>query len=256
MKHDTYLYRFLLIATAAGGLVAACDRHRTPPEPDTSAAQAVPAQTLPARAPASSAATDTNNKMPYGAAAPMAPGTDGVRPPTSTADALSGRTPERIMNNAPTGAGPDGAGSALSATELTFITQAMDAGLFNLRMGQLATDRANDSAVKSYAALLVTDQIALNSGLQQLAKQLGTTMPDSLSEPRQRALDQLARTSEQDFDRQFLALAGVSELQATIELFERTGRETRQPLVRSFVLATLPTLRGHLTVAERLPTKG
>src|SRR5690606_41175355 len=56
-------------------------------------------------------------------------------------------TPEAIVNATPTGSGQAGGtttpgGSvALSATEMAFITQAGDAGLFDLRIGQRSEER-------------------------------------------------------------------------------------------------------------------
>ena len=249
-KHTLSVGRLLALGIVASGLLSACERRQTPPPPTI----------LMSEGPDRSSQPEVP-KVPYGAAAPMAPGTDGVRPQvvvveSNVSPAVAASSLDAAASALPTGGTPPPATVPLSATEMTFITQAMDAGLFDLRMGQLAADRANDSMVKSYAALLVTDQMALNNGLQQLARQLGVPLQDSLSEPKQRVLDGLARTGELEFDRQFMGAAGVMEHQTTIELFERTGRETRNPVVQAFVLATLPTLRAHLTAAQRLPTRG
>jgi putative membrane protein len=202
----------------------------------------------------------------------MAPGTDGVRGadasrmaglPTGLDQApIPAQSPDALVNALPTAAGATNVTTnaapsvALSATEMAFITQASEAGLFDLRIGQLGIERATNSAVKSYAAMLVADQASLNNGLQQLARRLGVPVPSSLSEPKQQLIDGLARTGTVDFDQQFISAVGVRDHAATIELFERTGRETRHPLVRNFVLNTLPTLRAHLSAAEKLPVKG
>lgn len=245
MKHQIHTRRCVGLLALMSGFLSACDRAPAPPPPititlqnegDGKAASAPPQAT----------------KLPYGAAAPMAPGTDGIKPVDMAA------TPERLISAAPTGAGSAASAAevAVSATELTFLTQAFDSGMFNLRMSQMAVDRANDSTVKSYASLMLADQTALNSGLKELARQLRLPVPATLSEPRQRTLDSIARANGGEFDRLFLAAAGAGALQATVELFERTGRETRHPLVRDFVFATLPTLRADLAAAERLPGVG
>lgn len=253
MKRTLSICRFLASVVATSCALSACERHQAPPPPSIHMSEG------PDRS-SQTSQTDVP-KLPYGAAAPMAPGTDGLRPPVAmvegiASDAQAASSPENVTNSMPTGAGPTAASVPLSATELTFITQAIDAGLFDLRVGQLGTDRANDSLVKSYAALLVTDQVALNNGLQQLARQLNVPVQNSLSEPKQRVLDSLARTSALEFDRQLMGAVGIQAQQATTELFERTGRETRNPLVQAFVLANLPTLRARLTTAQRLPIKG
>lgn len=259
------------VAAALVGSLAlgACDRNTAPPQqPKTHVIELTRADT-PSSQNASAGGTP---KAPYGAAAPMAPGTDGVRTAAEEAAPAGIRTgldqapisagaPEAIVNRTPTGAGAvssTGAATsvALSATEMAFLTQATDAGLFDLRMGQLGVERASNSAVKSYAAMLVADQATLNNGLQQLAGKLNVPLPTSLSEPRQQRVDALARMGNVEFDQQFVNAVGVHDHAQTVELFERTGRETRHPLVRAFVLHALPTLRAHLNAAERLPVKG
>jgi len=264
----------LILGMAASG----CDRNTAPPTPKTHVIEFTRGgdSSSPSAPVAPVNPSTVSPRLPYGAAAPMAPGTDGARTTTGVGQ-TSGHagvpvgldqpplpldTPEAIVNATPTGSGQAGGtttpgGSvALSATEMAFITQAGDAGLFDLRIGQLGTERATHSAVRSYAAMLVADQAALNNGLQQLSRQLGVPLPASLSEPRQQVLDRLARTGAEDCDRQFVNAVGVRDHAATIELFERTARETRHPLVREFVFHTLPTLRAHRGVAERLPFKG
>ncbi|MFT3859579.1 MAG: DUF4142 domain-containing protein [Aquabacterium sp.] len=258
--------RFLWTLMAAGVFVfSGCDRNTAPPQqPTTHVIELTRGDNSADSVNRTSAAVDTP-KLPYGAAAPMAPGTDGARvaalPTGLDQPPLPTGTPEALVNNTPTGAGMPATQTpapsvALSATEMAFLTQATEAGLFDLRMGQLGVERASHSAVKSYAAMLVTDQATLNSGLQQLARQLNVPLPASLSEPKQQLVDNLARTGTLDFDQRFVNAVGSRDHAATIELFERTGRETRHPLVRSFVFNTLPMLRAHLTAAERLPVKG
>lgn len=247
-------------------VLTGCDRNTAPPQqPTTHVIELTRSDSSADSVNRASAAAETP-KLPYGAAAPMAPGTDGARavatiPTGLDQPPLPTGTPEALVNNTPTGAGMPAAQTpapsvALSATEMAFLTQATEAGLFDLRMGQLGVERASHSAVKSYAAMLVADQATLNSGLQQLARQLNVPLPASLSEPKQQLVDNLARTGTLDFDQRFVNAVGTRDHAATVELFERTGRETRHPLVRAFVLNTLPMLRAHLTAAERLPIKG
>ena len=75
---------------------------------------------------------------------------------------------------------PASTAPALTATELAFVTQAIEAGLFDLRVGQLGAERASHTAVRSYAALLVNDQTTMNRNLQQLARRLGVPVPATM----------------------------------------------------------------------------
>lgn len=247
---------------ALGGLTA-CERQQSPPRPVSGAVGAEASPSSRADPVVSTVPSTVQPGAGEGAAAPAAAGTDMGRPLLGHVDPPPAVTtsPETTLANAPPAAGipvppPASMASALTATELAFVTQAIEAGLFDLRVGQLGVERASHTAVRSYAALLVNDQTAMNRNLQQLARRLGVPAPTSLSEPRQRILDDLARASDAEFDRQFVHVAGARAQQDTVALFERTGRDTRDQQVRSFVLLALPTLRAHLSAAERLPVRG
>ncbi|MGE5450669.1 MAG: DUF4142 domain-containing protein [Acidobacteriota bacterium] len=235
--------------------LSGCERHHPPAPSPVAAVDAGPSPVIQSGVevprPATVAAT-----LPYGASAPIAPGSDGVPASATAVTPRVALAPERQIDLAPTGAGPAASAVPLTSTELNFLTQAMEAVVFHIRASQLALDRANDSAVKSYAALLVADQPKVSSSLQALARQMGLPLPETLSEPKQRVLDKLARTAQSDFDKEYLASAGIDDQHEVIALFEKTWRETRDPGLRSFVMATLPTLQAHLSAAERLPLHG
>ena len=123
-------------------------------------------------------------------------------------------------------------------------------------MARLAADHASDSAVKSYAAMLVDQRSATNDKLRQLAATGGVELPTGVPSDKQKLIDKLSKASGADFDKQFVQTVGVKENRDAIDLFERASKTAKSPEVREFANATLPTLKAQLDAAQKLPKKG
>lgn len=254
--HVTAPWGILIFIVLNAVLLTACDK--TAPR-----AQADDAHAIADASHATEAGTTfrSASQLPYGASAPIAPGSDGQ---------------PLIPGNAPPSAGPESNGNVtpsspqasstvvelapspamLNATEAQFFAQAAEALIFEARAAEIAVDRADDSAIKSYAAMLITDQSAVAGGLQQLALRLRVPLPVSLSLARQQALDGLVQSTPESFDRRFVQVAGSRALQSTISLFEQTVREAQDPSIRDYASAALAILQAHLSAAQKLPIQG
>ncbi|MDE2400118.1 MAG: DUF4142 domain-containing protein [Burkholderiales bacterium] len=169
--------------------------------------------------------------------------------------------PNSTVESQPPGAGmpsttaaqPALSSAALSSVERNFVVRTAAAEQFELAVARLAADKAIDSAVKSYAAMLVNDHSPASQKLQQLASSHNLTLPSSLSADKQKELDSLTKASGADFDRRFMQTVGMKDQKEDVDLFEKTSREAKDPDVKEFVQMTLPTLRAHLSAAQNLP---
>jgi putative membrane protein len=181
---------------------------------------------------------------------------------TATGDTTLARNtpPDTLLGNEPTGAGmpsapsPTAATAVLSSAEKKFLTDAASGGQYELAVAQLATTQATDSTVKSYAAMLVSDHTQANQKLAQLAQRHNVVLPSALPPEKQRVIDQLAKATGPEFDRQFIQLVGLHDHKTDISLFEKASREAKDSEVREFAASTLPTLRAHLSAAQNLPS--
>lgn len=246
--HTAGSHRWLLVLLGAAALLSlgACNRNNTPqvasttaPDPNINPVEAA------------SIATDQSNRntsvastQPYGASAPMAAGSD------------QGSLPGAMTEAQPTGAGINSSTAQVGAPEIQFITEAAAGGLFEVRVAQLAAQKANDTTVKSYASMLLEDHTAANEKLRQLAAGLRVSLPTDISEDNKKVLERLGQASGNDFDRQFVETVGIKDHKDDIAKFEKVGNTTANASVRTFALATLPTLRAHLRAAQKLPVKG
>lgn len=186
-------------------------------------------------------------------------GTSGVPMGSAQPDESSAASASGLIDNAPTGAGVPASGvnsasaAALSPAERSFVMEAAQGGQFEVAAARLAADKATDSAVKSYGAMLVTDHTNANQKLQQLASRHGLTLPSSLPADKQKELDKLSQASGHEFDRQFVQMVGLKDHKADISMFEKAEREGKDADLHAFIQTTLPTLKAHLSAAQNLP---
>ena len=226
----------LAVALAALLALTACDRAGDPVRPITGSSDVSRRD--------SGVASNDVARVPGGATAEAA-----------TSDAgTPGPSPGSVVERQPTAAGISGAAEpALSAADRKFIAEAAEEGLFEVAVATLAADRAEDSAIKAFAAMLADHHGSVNDRLRSIAQNRSVPLPASLTPAKQQELDRLSSASGSDFDRQFIQTVGIRDHKNDIALFEKASQTTQDPDVRSFVQSTLLTLKEHLTQAQKLP---
>lgn len=142
----------------------------------------------------------------------------------------------------------------LSSSDKGFIKDAAVDGLYEVEIGKIASERASDPAVKSFAQMLVTHHSAANDELKQLASARNVEVPTELPMLKRRSVERLSKMSGSEFDREFVNKVAIKEHQKDIKRFEEASREAKDPEVRAWAAKTLPTLRQHLADAQKLPT--
>ncbi len=144
------------------------------------------------------------------------------------------------------------AAGTLSKGDRTFIEKAAGGGMFEVKVSQMATEKAADPAVKSFAEMLVKDHTAANEKLKQIAQQKSVQLPTAMPKKQQHELDKLSKKSGADFDRSYIAEVGLSDHHQDIEMFEKESKKGQDADVTAFATNTLPTLQKHLQAAEQL----
>ena len=162
------------------------------------------------------------------------------------------RSPGEMSGNVAT-SGTSSSTAPLPMEDIGFITQAAESGQFEVEVGRLAAEKAASPDVKAFAQMLVTDHGAANDQLRQLATSHNLALPASLPDAKKKELDELAKLSGAEFDRQFVKMAAVHDHEKDVAEFEKASQSAKSPDVRQFAQSTLPTLKKHLAAAEKLP---
>lgn len=145
--------------------------------------------------------------------------------------------------------------TAASATDRRFVQEAGAGGAAEVALGTMATQRASRSEVRQFGQQMVDDHTRAGAVLKQIATARGMSPPDAPTPAQRKVADRLAQRSGDAFDRSYLNQM-VLDHEKTIAVFRREARSGRDPELRAFAAATLPTLDGHLRMVRTLQTKG
>jgi putative membrane protein len=138
----------------------------------------------------------------------------------------------------------------ISAEDREFLTKAIQAGVAEVEISQLALEKSQNEQVREFAERMVQDHTAANQRLLSLAEAGGNSPPTEMDQKHQAMLQQLSQLSGEEFDRQYMQ-GQVQDHQAAVKLF---GSEATQPSGPVDALAgdLLPALREHLQMAEEI----
>ncbi len=146
--------------------------------------------------------------------------------------------------------------STLARADRRFIEEAASSGMMELQAAQLAATKANDPAVKSYAAMLADHHGTANSELMQLAASLGVELPAAPKRTARNEIEKLGKRTGAEFDREFVREVGIKEHERDIKRFQSASKDVKEPQLKAWIDKTLPTLQQHLAAAQKLPQAG
>jgi putative membrane protein len=140
-------------------------------------------------------------------------------------------------------------GRDVAEDDRRFMEHAARSGLAEVQVGQLARSRAGSAPVREFAQRMVQDHGAANGELASLARQRSVKLPSQPSPTQKRMAGMLAQKSGPAFDRAYMDHM-VDSHGDSIATFERAAGTARDPAVRAFAAAKLPTLREHMEMAR------
>lgn len=139
--------------------------------------------------------------------------------------------------------------NALDARDQEFLTVIRFANLWEIPMGQLATERGTTKEVKTAGSVMLADHTKLNTVVEQLAKKFGVQLPDNPKSSHQGWMNEISGTNGEDFDRTFatrLRAAHGSVFSTIAEV--RAG--TRNKTILDFATQANSIVLKHMTLLE------
>jgi putative membrane protein len=145
---------------------------------------------------------------------------------------------------------------ALTRGDRKFVQKAAESGMFEVQVAQLASTKATDAQVKSFASMLVDHHTKANNELVQLANARKVELPAAPPRGLRRDIEKLGKKSGAEFDRDFVREVGIKAHEKDIKLFQKAGKDLKDPELKAFATRTLPVLQEHLAQAQKLPQSG
>jgi len=136
--------------------------------------------------------------------------------------------------------------AAVSQGDQTFVKDVAAANMAEVKMAQLAGQKASNKEVKDLAAMLEKDHSAVLSELRSYASRKNIDVPAEETNEAKDTYTEFTKKSGKEFDKDWCDLMEKKHKQS-IDKFEGIAKDDNSdPELKSMVNKTLPTLRTHL----------
>jgi len=130
----------------------------------------------------------------------------------------------------------------LAQEDIEFATEAAEGGIKEVRVGELAQQKATTPEVQQFGQRMVQDHGKANEQLMQIAQEKGIELPKEMPAEAQQLHDELQQKSGAEFDQAYMDDM-VSDHQKDVDEFKQYVETGQDPDLKSFAEQT-PDPRG------------
>jgi len=131
------------------------------------------------------------------------------------------------------------------AATTDFLVKAANAGMAEVRLGEIASEKGVNKKVKELGEMMVKDHGAGNAAVKSLAAPRNISLPAMVDEDEQKMIDDLSAKKGKDFDKAYIKQM-IKDHENAIDLFKNAVDKVNDTEVRNFANNTLPKLQMHL----------
>lgn len=143
---------------------------------------------------------------------------------------------------------------AVNGADREFMLKAAQGGMMEVRLGEMAAERASNQEVKQFGQRMATDHGKANNELKDLAARKNVTLPAEVEAKHKATHDRLMKLSGAAFDREYMREM-VKDHDKDVALFEKAAQSSRDTELKNWAAQTLPTLREHQKMARDIASK-
>lgn len=141
-------------------------------------------------------------------------------------------------------------GTFLTASAQTkdekFAKCAAEAGMAEVKMGELGVSKATSAEVKMHAQHMIDDHSKANEELKALAAKKNIVLPSTPSKKQQKCYEKFAKCEAgSKFDKKY-AKQMKCDHKKTVCYFEKEAKKGKDPELKAWAAGKVPTLKGHL----------
>jgi len=130
-----------------------------------------------------------------------------------------------------------------------FVMDVANAGMAEVELGKLATEKASKDDVKKFGQRMVDDHTKAGDELKSIAQSKNMTWPSDLDAKHKAVRDRLSKLSGDGFDRAYMQemVSGHQKVAAMLKTESTSGKDAE---VKAWAAKTLPTVQDHLKQAQ------
>ncbi|HTM18665.1 MAG TPA: DUF4142 domain-containing protein [Terracidiphilus sp.] len=142
--------------------------------------------------------------------------------------------------------------SAQDFSERAFISKAMEGGMAEVQLGQLAQQKSQSNDVKQFAAKMVNDHGQMGEKwLKPVAQKMGINEPSGPSKKDKKEIEKLQGLSAQDFDREYITMM-VKDHQKDLKEFKDEATSAQDPTVKQIADKGSQVIEQHLQIIQQI----
>jgi putative membrane protein len=130
-----------------------------------------------------------------------------------------------------------------------FAIEAAQGGIAEVKLGELAQEKAQNEAVRKFGQRMVEEHTKANHRLKEAALKEKISLPKEMDKKDQATYHALAKLSGAEFDKAYVRDM-VQDHQDDIAEFGTEARTGQREEIKTFAAETLPTLKEHLKAAK------
>ena len=134
----------------------------------------------------------------------------------------------------------------LGKDDQRFLTSLAQANVNEVAAGTIALQKATSPEVKSFAQKMVDDHTKGLQEVQQVAQAKNVTLPTEPDAKHKKMADRLNALSGEQFDKTYLANAGVNDHKAAHKLVTDARQKAKDPDIKALAAKLEPTIAEHM----------
>jgi putative membrane protein len=137
------------------------------------------------------------------------------------------------------------------AADSSFLKDATEGGIMEVKLGQLAQTNASSQAVKDFGQRMVTDHGKMGEDVKMVASRENVNLPTSESMMQKMTYERLSHKTGVDFDKAYIEDM-VKDHKADIAAFEKEVNSGSDSDAKAVAQKALPIIREHLRMAQQI----
>ncbi|MFL5472643.1 MAG: DUF4142 domain-containing protein [Gemmatimonadales bacterium] len=131
------------------------------------------------------------------------------------------------------------------------IFQMASSNIMEVRLGQMAQQKASNAAVKQFGQQMATDHTNLENQLTGLVSKNGTNFQPAMSKENEAEVSRLEKLSGAQFDQQYMT-SMIQHHQQDISTLQSQSQSAKSAEARQMIAASMPVLQQHLSMATQV----
>ncbi len=155
------------------------------------------------------------------------------------------------MNSGQSGSMSATSSGQASRADKMFARKALEGGMAEVQLGQLAAQKGGSDDVKQFGQKMVDDHTKLGDQLKPIAQQIGVNPPAGLSGKDQALLTKLQGESGDQFDKTYIK-AMVKDHRMDLKEFSKEAQSGKDSSLKDAASQGAQVIQQHLQLAEQM----